>query len=109
MSDLLRSEDHTESINHAIAWLAPRWTTWTLQTIQQRGPMRRTFSRGSEFSPTPSTVEHSPTAQQADTARATAAVQRSPSAFPGLFSHAPDPQPPVPLHVTALSRPSRTR
>ncbi|WP_405539648.1 winged helix-turn-helix transcriptional regulator [Streptomyces sp. NBC_00075] len=68
------------------------------------------FARGSEAVLAPRSGEHSTAAQQtAGTARATAAVRRSPSAFPGLFSHAPDPQPRVPGHITALSRPSRTR
>lgn len=31
---------HTELVDQAVARLSPRWTTWTLQTIQQRGPMR---------------------------------------------------------------------
>ncbi|MFJ4532650.1 winged helix-turn-helix transcriptional regulator [Streptomyces nigrescens] len=56
------------------------------------------------------TVRHNPTTQPtAGMARANAAVRRTPSAFPGLFSHAPEPQPRVPVHVSALSRPSRTR
>ncbi|SEC12850.1 winged helix-turn-helix transcriptional regulator [Streptomyces sp. 2314.4] len=56
------------------------------------------------------TVRHNPTTRPtAGMARAKAAVRRTPSAFPGLFSHAPEPQPRVPAHVTALSRPSRTR
>ncbi|UYB40906.1 hypothetical protein SLV14_003584 [Streptomyces sp. Je 1-4] len=60
---------------------------------------------------TPSvTVQHKPTAlASASTARADAAVRRTPSGFPGLFSHAPAAQPRVPAHVTALSHPSRTR
>ncbi|RSN18722.1 hypothetical protein DMH25_00200 [Streptomyces sp. WAC 01325] len=33
---------HTELVDQAVARLSPRWTTWTLQTIQQRGPMRLT-------------------------------------------------------------------
>ncbi|WP_245936176.1 winged helix-turn-helix transcriptional regulator [Streptomyces cahuitamycinicus] len=31
---------HTELVDQAIARLSPRWTTWTLQTIQHHGPMR---------------------------------------------------------------------
>lgn len=31
---------HSELVDQAVARLSPRWTTWTLQTIQQRGPMR---------------------------------------------------------------------
>lgn len=55
-------------------------------------------------------VQHKPTAlTAASTARADAAVRRTPSVFAGLFSHAPAPQPRVPAYVTALSRPSRTR
>lgn len=34
------TEAHTEFITQAICRLAPRWTTWTLQTVQQHGPMR---------------------------------------------------------------------
>jgi DNA-binding HxlR family transcriptional regulator len=44
-----------------------------------------------------------------DDARATAALGRSPAAFSGLFSHAPQPQPPVPASVTARSAPTRAR
>ncbi|MFI2263737.1 winged helix-turn-helix transcriptional regulator [Streptomyces tubercidicus] len=56
------------------------------------------------------TVQHKPTAlASASTARADAAVRRTPSGFPGLFSHAPAPQPRVPAHVTTHSHPSRTR
>ncbi|MGW1374704.1 hypothetical protein ACWD6P_10600 [Streptomyces sp. NPDC002446] len=52
-------------------------------------------------------VERSPVTQQtASAARANAAVRRS---LPGMFSHAPAPQPSVPTYVTALSHPSRTR
>ncbi|MGW8969943.1 hypothetical protein [Streptomyces platensis] len=40
---------------------------------------------------------------------ASAAVRRTHTAVPGLFSHAPAPQPHVPAHVTARSHPSRTR
>ena len=31
---------HTELVDQAVARLSPRWTTWTLQTIQHHGPMR---------------------------------------------------------------------
>ncbi|MFD5537660.1 winged helix-turn-helix transcriptional regulator [Streptomyces sp. NPDC127079] len=31
---------HTDLVDQAVALLSPRWTTWTLQTIQQHGPMR---------------------------------------------------------------------
>lgn len=69
-----------------------------------------TFARGGEPALSPSAVEPRTTAHSAaDTARATAAVRRSPAATPGLFSHAPDPQPRVPMNITELSRPSRTR
>ncbi|MEV1068554.1 winged helix-turn-helix transcriptional regulator [Streptomyces sp. NPDC050263] len=30
----------TELVNQAVTRLSPRWTTWTLQTIQHHGPMR---------------------------------------------------------------------
>ncbi|WP_405523516.1 winged helix-turn-helix transcriptional regulator [Streptomyces canus] len=33
---------HTELVDQAVARLSPRWTTWTLQTIQHHGPMRLT-------------------------------------------------------------------
>jgi DNA-binding HxlR family transcriptional regulator len=68
------------------------------------------FARSSGATLAPAGVNHGTAAQQtAGIARATAAVRRSPSAFPGLFSHSPDPQPRVPTHITALSRPSQTR
>ncbi|MFG2862257.1 hypothetical protein [Streptomyces sioyaensis] len=53
-------------------------------------------------------VQHKPTLA-ASTARASAAVRRTHTAVPGLFSHAPAPQPHVPAHVAARSHPSRTR
>ncbi|MFF4803560.1 winged helix-turn-helix transcriptional regulator [Streptomyces sp. NPDC001351] len=31
---------HTALVDQAVGRLSPRWTTWALQTIQQRGPMR---------------------------------------------------------------------
>ncbi|MFE0256893.1 winged helix-turn-helix transcriptional regulator [Streptomyces sp. NPDC059010] len=31
---------HTALVDQAVARLSPRWTTWTLQTIRQHGPMR---------------------------------------------------------------------
>ncbi|WP_369251109.1 hypothetical protein [Streptomyces sp. R41] len=31
---------HTELVDQAVARLSPRWTTWTMQTIQHHGPMR---------------------------------------------------------------------
>lgn len=69
-----------------------------------------TLARGGESAPSPSGVERRTTAHSvADTARATAAVRRSPAVTPGLFSHAPDPQPRAPMNITELSRPSRTR
>ncbi|MFE1174239.1 winged helix-turn-helix transcriptional regulator [Streptomyces sp. NPDC058773] len=55
-------------------------------------------------------VQHKPTTlATASTTRANAAVRRTPSGSPGLFSHAPAPQPRVPAHVTELSHPSRAR
>ncbi len=54
-------------------------------------------------------VQHRPALTAASTARASAAVRRTHTAVPGLFSHAPAPQPHVPAHVTARSHPSRTR
>ncbi|MEU9342032.1 winged helix-turn-helix transcriptional regulator [Streptomyces sp. NPDC048278] len=69
-----------------------------------------TLARDSESAPSPSGVERRTTAHSAaDTARATAAVRRSPALTPGMFSHAPVPQTRVPMNLTELSRPSRTR
>ncbi|MCI3270621.1 winged helix-turn-helix transcriptional regulator [Streptomyces cylindrosporus] len=43
MPDLANSPTpHTELVDQAVARLSPRWTTWTLQTMQQHGPMRLT-------------------------------------------------------------------
>jgi DNA-binding HxlR family transcriptional regulator len=68
------------------------------------------FARDGESAPSPSEFERRTTPHSAaDTVRATAAVRRSPAITPGSFSHAPDPQPRVPMNITELSRPSRTR
>ncbi|GHC74335.1 winged helix-turn-helix transcriptional regulator [Streptomyces violaceochromogenes] len=41
MPDLANSPTrHTELVDQAVVHLSPRWTTWTLQTIRQHGPMR---------------------------------------------------------------------
>ncbi|MGW3649236.1 winged helix-turn-helix transcriptional regulator [Streptomyces sp. NPDC000878] len=41
MPDLSRTPaPPTELVNQAVNRLSPRWTTWTLQTIQHHGPMR---------------------------------------------------------------------
>ncbi|MEU6355998.1 winged helix-turn-helix transcriptional regulator [Streptomyces sp. NPDC047072] len=41
MPDLTNSPTrHAELVVQAVARLSPRWTTWTLQTVQQHGPMR---------------------------------------------------------------------
>jgi DNA-binding HxlR family transcriptional regulator len=58
----------------------------------------------SPAAPTRSTSRRDP-----DDARATAALGRSPAVYSGLFSHAPQPQPPVPASVTAQAAPARTR
>lgn len=42
MYDHTSAKDPTQDVRHAIGRLAPRWTTWTLQTIQQHGQMRFT-------------------------------------------------------------------
>ncbi|MEV4225542.1 winged helix-turn-helix transcriptional regulator [Streptomyces bobili] len=43
MPDLTDSPTrHTKLVDQAVARLSPRWTTWTLQTIQQQGPIRLT-------------------------------------------------------------------
>jgi DNA-binding HxlR family transcriptional regulator len=56
--------------------------------------------------PSPARIRNTPQ-QVADKARATAALRRSPAAFSGLFSHAPQPHTPAP--VPARPAPTRTR
>ncbi|MEU1299964.1 winged helix-turn-helix transcriptional regulator [Streptomyces shenzhenensis] len=68
------------------------------------------FARKSNVIAGTDEVQHAAAAEHAATAvRASAATQRSTMASPGLFSHAPAPQPRVPAHVAALSHPSRIR
>lgn len=56
--------------------------------------------------PSPARIRNTPQ-QVADEARATAALGRSPAAFSGLFSHAPQPHTPAP--ASARPTPTRTR
>jgi DNA-binding HxlR family transcriptional regulator len=68
------------------------------------------FARSSDRATSPGVGERRTASHSAvGTARATAAVRRSPAVSPELFSHAPDPQSRVAAYITALSRPSRTR
>ncbi|GGU68529.1 MULTISPECIES: hypothetical protein [Streptomyces] len=76
---------------------------------QALGPIYRELAAFGSMAPSVA-VQRKPAAlATASTARANAAVRRTPAALPGLFSHASTPQPRVPAHVTALSHPSRTR
>ncbi|MGG7569199.1 winged helix-turn-helix transcriptional regulator [Streptomyces sirii] len=76
---------------------------------QALGPIYAELAAFESMAPSVAVQRNPAVLTAARTTRANAAVQRTTSAFPGLFSHAPAPQPPVPTHITALSHPSQTR